>query len=87
MARTRTGPEERKAFHTGRIDGERNGVRRFWFAVCWAAAELTQLAKRDPAKAHADGLHLAKQMRAIAEDLNTKHVNHLNARKGGASRV
>ncbi|MFG1709267.1 hypothetical protein ACFLIM_39355 [Nonomuraea sp. M3C6] len=87
MARNRTGPEERRAFHTGRIDGERNGVRRFWFAACWVAAELTQFAKRDPAKAHADSLHLAKQMKAIADDLNTKHADHLKARKGGSARV
>ncbi|MEV0617534.1 hypothetical protein AB0I81_29730 [Nonomuraea sp. NPDC050404] len=87
MARNRTGPEERKAFHTSRIDRERSGVRRFWLAACWAAAELAQLAKRDPTKAHTTGLDLAKQLRAIAADLNTKHLNHLKARKGGASRV
>ncbi|WP_219470148.1 hypothetical protein [Nonomuraea rhizosphaerae] len=87
MARNRTGPEERKAFHTRRINGERNGMRRFFLAACWVAAELAQLAKRDPAKAHADGLHLTKQMRTIAEDLNTKHANHLKAQKGGSSDV
>ncbi|WP_433235621.1 hypothetical protein ACQPYK_25665 [Streptosporangium sp. CA-135522] len=87
MARDRTGPEERKIFHTGRIDGERNGVRRFWLAVCWTAAELKHLAKRDPAKAHAVGLDLAKQMRGIAADLNRKHLDHLNDQKGGRGRV
>lgn len=87
MARDRSGPEERKLYHTGRINAERNGVRRLWLAACWVAAELKQLAKRDPAKAHADGLHLAKQMRAVAEDLNSQHLDHLNARKGGRSRV
>lgn len=87
MARNRTGPEERKTFHLGRIDGERNGARRFWLAACWVAAELAQLAKRDEAKAHAIGLDLAKQLRGIAADLNTKHIEHLKARKGGGSRV
>ncbi|MGN9844861.1 hypothetical protein ACTMTI_42710 [Nonomuraea sp. H19] len=87
MAKDRTGPEERKAYHTRRINGERNGVRRFWWAACWVAAELTQLAKRDPAKAHADALHLAKQMRDIAADLNDKHLKHLKAQKGGSSDI
>ncbi|PRX66075.1 hypothetical protein B0I32_106211 [Nonomuraea fuscirosea] len=87
MARNRTGPEERKAFHSGRIDGERNGARRFWLAACWVAAELAQLVKRDQAKAHAIGLDLAKQMRGIAADLNDKHQKYLEAQKGGASRV
>ncbi|MEV0151482.1 MULTISPECIES: hypothetical protein [unclassified Nonomuraea] len=87
MAKDRTGPEERKAYHTDRINSERNGVRRFWFAACWAASELKHLAKRDPAKAHAISLDLAKQMRAIAADLNKKHLEHLKARKGGSSRV
>ncbi|MEQ4723740.1 hypothetical protein [Nonomuraea sp. B19D2] len=87
MAKDRTGPEERKAYHTDRINRERNGVRRFWWTACWVAAELTQLARRDPAKAHADALHLAKQMRGIAADLNDKHLKYLEARKGGTSRV
>ncbi len=87
MARNRTGPEERKAFHIGRIDGERNGARRFWLAACWVAAELAQLVKRDQAKAHAIGLDLAKQMRGIAADLNDKHQKYLEAQKGGTSRV
>ncbi|GAA1769718.1 hypothetical protein [Nonomuraea bangladeshensis] len=87
MAKDRTGPKERKAFHANRIDGERNGISRFWWAACWVASELRQLAKRDPAKAHADGLHLAKQMRDIAADLNTKHQKHLEAQKGGTSRA
>lgn len=83
MARDRTGPEERGAYHTPRINAERNGVRRFWFAACWAASELKHLAKRDPAKAHAIGLDLAKQLRDIAADLNDKHLKHLQAQKGG----
>lgn len=87
MAKDRTSPEERKAYHTHRINSERNGVRRFWWAACWVAAELTQLAKRDPAKAHADALHLAKQMRGIAADLNKKHQEYLEAQKGGTSRA
>ncbi|MDP9843221.1 hypothetical protein [Streptosporangium lutulentum] len=87
MARDRTGPEERKLFHTSRIDAEKNGVRRFWLAACWVAAELKHLAKRDPAKAHATGLHLAKQMRTIAADLNQQHLDHLKTQKGGHSRV
>ncbi|MEV4749103.1 hypothetical protein AB0K21_22215 [Streptosporangium sp. NPDC049248] len=83
----KTGPEERKVFHTDRINSERNGVRRMWWAACWVASELKYLAKRDPAKAHADGLHLAEQMGAVAADLNKKHLDYLNAQKGGRSRV
>lgn len=87
MARNRTGPEERKAWHTGRINGERNGARRFWLSACWVAAELAQLVKRDPAKAHSIGVDLAKQLRGIAADLNQKHQKYLEAQKGGSSRV
>lgn len=87
MAGDRTSPEERKAYHTGRIDAEQNGVRRFWWAACWVASELKHLTKRDPAKAHADGLHLAKQMRTIAADLNQQHLDQLKAKKGGRSHV
>ncbi len=87
MAGARTGPEERKKWHTARIDRERNGVRKMWLAACWVYSELKHLAKRDPAKAHSDGLSLAEQLKTIADDLNSKHQAYLEAQKGGRSRV
>lgn len=82
-----TGPEARKAFHRNRINSERNGVRKFWWAAWWVMAELKHLARRDAPKAHTDGLSLTKQLCTIAEDLNKKHLKYLKAQKGGDGRV
>ncbi|MEU8195206.1 hypothetical protein AB0C10_15640 [Microbispora amethystogenes] len=87
MAGDRTSPEERKLFHTARINRERNGVRKLWWAACWLSSELKHLAKRDPAKGHSTGLSLAEQLHDIADDLNSKHQAYLEDQKGGRSRV
>ncbi|MFI7470533.1 hypothetical protein [Nonomuraea sp. NPDC049646] len=88
MSRQRpTGPQTRRAFHENRIGGEKNGVLRFWWAAWWATAELKSLARRDSAKAHAQGLALADQLIAFAKDLNDKHHSHLMAQRGGRARA
>lgn len=35
-----TRPEKRRAFHESRINAEKNGVRKAWWASWWLAAEL-----------------------------------------------
>jgi hypothetical protein len=82
-----TGPQTRRAFHEARIGGERNGVRRFWWAAWWATAELKALARRDEARAHSQGVTLADQLIAFAKDLNTKHHDHLMSQRGGRNRA
>lgn len=82
-----TGPQTRRAFHEARIGAEKNGVRRFWWAAWWAASELKALARRDPAKAHQQGLALADQLIAFARGLNDRHHTHLTEQRGGRAGV
>jgi len=75
-----TRPEKRRAFHESRINAEKNGVKRAWWASWWLAAEFKKLARRDPARAHELGLEGAKEITEFARRLNAEDQARL---KGG----
>jgi hypothetical protein len=82
-----TGPQARRTFHLNRIRATRNGVLRFWWAAWWVTAELKALARRDEATAHQQGLVLADQLTAFADNLNNQHHTDLMKRRGGRTGV
>lgn len=86
MSQRQTGPQARATFHRNRINAEKNGVRRFWWAAWWVAAELKNLSRREPATAHQQGTSLADQLVGFAAELNTRHHKDLMAQKGGGRR-
>lgn len=75
-----TRPEKRRAFHESRINAEKNGVKKAWWAAWWLAAELNKLARRNPARAHELGLEVAKEITEFARRLNAEDQARL---KGG----
>lgn len=75
-----TRPEKRRAFHESRINAEKNGIRKAWWASWWLAAELKKLARRNPARAHELGLEVAKEITEFARRLNAEDQARL---KGG----
>lgn len=75
-----TRPEKRRAFHESRINAEKNGVKKAWWASWWLAAELSKLARRNPARAHELGLEVAKEITEFARRLNAEDQARL---KGG----